>query len=254
MTDEKVYKMRYRDMDIIQSNELIRAKQDDLTLLETKIIRLVIAQVLQNDTDFKTYTCNVIELADVLKLDRYTIYKEMDVITTDLLRKVIKIEDDTTNSKKKNWKKFHWVDYAEYNNGTLTLRLSESLKPYLLNLFDFYTSYDYRDIISLPTENSIRLFELLCSYRNMIARSKSNKKELFGVELDKNEFIFDIEYLRQYFNCENKYKKTSDFLRRVINPSIEGMKSTGHNITYRVIKERRITTHLVFRYRMSWDK
>lgn len=252
MPDE-VYKMRYADMDIIQANELIRAKQDELTLLETKIIRLVIAQVLQNDTDFRTYKCNVIDLAEVLKLDRYTIYKEMDTVSTDLLRKVIKIEDETTNSKRKNWKKFHWVDYAEYSNGTLTLRLSESLKPYLLNLFQFYTKYDYREIMSLPTENSIRLFELLCSYRNMIVKSKS-KKEMFGIELQKNEFIFDIEYLRQYFNCENKYKKTSDFLRRVINPSVEGLKITGHKITYRVIKERRTTTHLIFNYKMEWDK
>lgn len=244
--------MRYRDMDVIQSNDLVRAYQDDFTLLETKVIRLAIAQIFQNDTDFKTYTCNVIDLAEVLKLDRYTIYKEMDTLTTDLLRKVIKIEEQPQSGKKKNWKKFHWVDYAEYNNGTLTLRLSESLKPYLLNLFSLYTQYDYREIISLPTYNSIRLAELIFSFKNMGVNQKS--KKVFEIECNSNEYVFNIEYLRKYFNCEDKYKRTSDFIRRVINPSVEGMNTNGYNITYRIVKENRIPTHIVFNYRVIGRK
>ena len=53
-----------RDFAVIQANELVRSKQDDLTLLEAKLIRLAITQVLRDDTDLKTYSCNVVDLAN----------------------------------------------------------------------------------------------------------------------------------------------------------------------------------------------
>ena len=38
-----------KDLSIVQANELVRSRQEDLTLLEAKIIRLAISQVLKDD-------------------------------------------------------------------------------------------------------------------------------------------------------------------------------------------------------------
>ena len=66
-----------KDFYVIQANELVRSKQDDLTLLEAKLIRLAITQVLENDTDLKTYTCNVVDLANFLGIAKDNIYRDI---------------------------------------------------------------------------------------------------------------------------------------------------------------------------------
>ena len=66
-----------REYNVIQANELVRSRQYELTLLEAKLIRLAIAQVLKQDADLKTYTCNVARLAEFLGISRQNIYKEV---------------------------------------------------------------------------------------------------------------------------------------------------------------------------------
>ena len=62
---------------VIQANELVRSRQDELTLLEAKLIRLAIAQVLKDDDDLKTYTCNISLLADFLGISSQNIYRDV---------------------------------------------------------------------------------------------------------------------------------------------------------------------------------
>ena len=64
-----------REYLVVQANELVRSKQDDLTLLEAKLVRLAISQVLENDTDFRTYSCNVVDLAKFLCIRFIEIFK-----------------------------------------------------------------------------------------------------------------------------------------------------------------------------------
>lgn len=75
---EQAVAIRYsKEYSIVQANELVRSKQDELSLLEAKLIRLAIAQVLQEDTDFKTYTCNVVDLARFLGISKDNIYRDI---------------------------------------------------------------------------------------------------------------------------------------------------------------------------------
>ena len=63
MENTETKPMKYgENYSVIQANELVRSKQDDLTLLEAKLIRLGVAQVLKEDTDLMTYTITVPEL------------------------------------------------------------------------------------------------------------------------------------------------------------------------------------------------
>ena len=74
--------------------------------------------------------------------------------------------------------------------------------------------------------------------------------EYMGVKIKNGEYVFSIEYLREFFNCENKYKNTNDFLRRIIDNSIIALAKTRDAIylTYRLVKVGRKITHIVFRY------
>ena len=238
---------------VVQANELVRGRQDELTLLEAKLVRLAIAQVLKDDTDLKTYVCNVSSLAKFLGISSQNIYrevkdrkekdrKEKDSLTDSLMRKLIKIKTERGS------KTIHWVDTAFYEDGVITYKLSEELKPYLIGLNELFTRYGYEEILKLSTNYAIRLYELLYSYANMPFREGPTDFTIGAEHLEKGEIGFPVEYLREYFNCSDKYPNASDFIKRVIAPGIADInEKTLFPCTYRAIKEGKKITSIVFK-------
>lgn len=238
-----------KDFYVIQANELVRSKQDDLTLLEAKLIRLAITQVLRDDTDLKTYSCNVVDLANFLGIDNHNIYRDIQDLSKSLMKKSIFIKDKTQPKRKgkENYKIFHWIDYVDYTDGVITFKLSDSLKPYLIGLEQLFTLYGYDAVIGLPTNYSIRLYELIASYQNMTVRLMPDTNYT-DIPIDKNEFIFTVDWLRDYFNCNDKYPNTGDFVKRVIDGAVKAIvKNTLMRLSYRTVKKGRSITHIVFR-------
>ena len=237
-----------REYLVVQANELVRSKQDDLTLLEAKLVRLAISQVLENDTDFRTYSCNVVDLAKFLGISKDNIYRDIQDLSVNIMKKSIFIKEKTPNKNgKQNYKIFHWVDYVEYKDGTITFRLSESLRPYLIGLEELFTMYSYEALIDLPTNYSIRLYELLASWQNSTIRNVP-KTNYTDVPIEKNEFIFTISYLREYFNCVDKYPNTGDFIINVIDKAVKAIqKNTLMKVSYRKVKKGRSIEYIVFK-------
>ena len=63
--------IRYsKDFNIVQANELLRSKQSDLTLMESKLIRLAVSQIMKGDKDLRTYKVNVSQLAEFLEVPK----------------------------------------------------------------------------------------------------------------------------------------------------------------------------------------
>jgi plasmid replication initiation protein len=247
---EQAVAIRYsKEYSIVQANELVRSKQDELSLLEAKLIRLAIAQVLQEDTDFKTYTCNVVDLANFLGIDNHNIYRDIQELSKSLMKKSIFIKDKTQPKRKgkENYRIFHWIDYVDYTDGVITFKLSDSLKPYLIGLEQLFTLYGYDAVIGLPTNYSIRLYELIASYQNMTVRLMPDTNYT-DIPIEKNEFIFTIDWLRDYFNCNDKYPNTGDFVKRVIDGAVKAIvKNTLMRLSYRTVKKGRSITHIVFK-------
>ena len=237
-----------KEYNVIQANELVRSKQDDLTLLEAKLIRLAIAQVLKQDTDLKTYTCNVARLAEFLGISRQNIYKEVQYMSLNLMKKNIFIRNREQKQGKQNYKIFHWIDYIEYKDGDITFKLSEHLKPYLVGLNELFTSYSYEEILRLPTNYAIRLYELLYSYANLSLQKDHHAIIFNGEQIAEDEVLFTIEQLREYFNCQDKYPNTGDFIKRVIKAAIEDInQNTVYPCSYRLIKEHNKIVKVVFK-------
>jgi len=240
---------------VVQANELVRSRQDELSLLEAKLVRLAIAQVLKDDTDLKTYVCNVSSLAKFLGISAQDIYRDAngkktkdrktkDSLTDSLMRKLIKIKTEDGSIT------IHWVDSTKcsYKNGVITFKLNEELKPYLIGLNELFTRYGYEEILKLSTNYAIRLYELLYSYANMPFREGPTDFTIGAEHLEKGEIGFTVEYLREYFNCSDKYPNASDFVKRVIAPGIADInEKTLFPCTYRAIKEGKKITFIVFK-------
>ena len=247
MDEKNIVSMDFsRDISVVQANELVRSKQDDLSLLEAKLIRLAIGQVLKNDTDFRTYSCSITDLSRFLGIQPDNLYTEVQKLGISLMRKAIFVRDTERETRgKPNYKIFHWVDYVEYQSGTITIRLSESLRPYLTGLDKLFTMYGYSAILDLPTNYSIRLYELIASYHNMVFRPYLREE---GTRVAKDSFRFTIEELRTYFSCEKKYPNTADFIKRVIDTATKAIQlNTDARISYSIERKGRKITHIIFK-------
>lgn len=228
MAKVKKYDMKYNpEHYTVAANDIIRGKQS-MTLQTARLIRLLITQVVKEDKDLKTYSCRISDLADFLNIPSSNLYRDIQSICESTMKSVVYIG---TGNPKQPWKMFHWVSTAEYDGaGTLTLRLSDEIKPYVLELEKWFTQYQIKNILEFSSYYSIRLYEILkCEegkYRN-----------------EKLKHEFTVEELKQFFDCENKYSAFKDFRKNVIEVAVREInqqsdiwvdvfyKKTGRSIT-----------------------
>ena len=94
LSGESGIAIRYsKDFNIVQANELLRSKQSDLTLMESKLIRLAVSQIMKGDKDLRTYKVNVSQLAEFLEVPKTNVYRSMQDINISLMQRVIFIRD-----------------------------------------------------------------------------------------------------------------------------------------------------------------
>jgi len=189
----------------VMANDIIKGKQD-MTLQEARIIRLLVTQVVKQDTDFKTYTCRIQDLAKFLGIPSTNLYRDIRDICGKLMQSVVRIG---TGNPKDPWEIIQWLQLAKYDgNGNITLELSNKIKPYVVALDKWFTQYQLGNILAMQSFYSIRLYELI-KCQDGISRKEKDFHE------------FTMEYLRQYFCCEKKYKRVSQFKEKVIDTAVK---------------------------------
>lgn len=205
MPKAKKYEMTYNSEHYtVAANDIIRGKQT-MNLQTARLIRLLITQVVKEDKDLKTYSCKITDLAKFLNVPRNNLYRDMYQICVAALDSKVYIG---TGNPRHPWKMFPWISLAEYDGkGTLTLRLSEQIKPYVLELDKWFTQYQLKNILEFNSYYAIRLYEIL-----------QCEEGIYRHEKEAHEF--EMDELRQFFDCENKYKKNNDFIRKVIEVAI----------------------------------
>lgn len=207
---EKKYPMKLdKDFYVVTANDLIKGKQK-MDLRESKLLAIAIAQVVYEDKDFKTYTTTVPELAAFMGIDENSLYRDLEGICTSLCKQVVKIQVGGENARgRKKWKVFSWVQSAEYGDGKLTMRLSDDIKPYLLELEAYYSQTLLGTLMTFRSYYAIRLYQYL--WADTGARWSS-------VE----EWTFTCEQLRDLFQVKEKqYPRNYDLVRYTIKPALE---------------------------------
>jgi plasmid replication initiation protein len=181
---------------VTKSNILINSSYD-LSLEEQKIILTLASFVEPNDMEFKPYKFKIKNFLKLIGIKNQSQYSIIPKITKELMKKVFEIqEEDGTVIQ------LAWLSSAKYKPGTgyVELQFSNYLKPYMLLLKDFYTSYRLYNVLNLRSKYSIRMYEIL----------KSNQF--------KKSFIIDLEELKKIFKLDknNSYKIYSNFKNRII--------------------------------------
>ena len=160
--NEKQYPIKYDpSYYVVTANDLIKGKQK-MDLRESKILAIAISQVVKEDKDFKTYTTTVPELATFMDIDENSLYRDLEGICRSLCQQIIEIQVGGENARgRKKWKIFHWISSAAYDDGKLTLRLSDDIKPYLLDLEAYYSQTLLGTLMTFRSYYATRLYQYL---------------------------------------------------------------------------------------------
>jgi plasmid replication initiation protein len=189
---------------IVKSNLLIESRYR-FSLIETKMFLLLIKDIPINDrifTERKLYIRDLIEDAHIGSRAIYSRIKEISMKFSVLYIDLKKSEDAFDH--RPIMSRFDYEKGREY----ILYQFNERLRKHLLRLKDNFTSYDIENIINCNSVYSIRIYELLKSFEY-----KKKKKK-----------TFELSELKKMFDCEDAYKKWSDFRRFVLETAKKELK------------------------------
>jgi plasmid replication initiation protein len=187
------------------NNNLLLGKQS-MGINEAKLLRLVIMQVVKQDEDFKTYTASIKDLAVTLNIQSGNLYRDVQKICENLLQSLVRVGDGNPKHK---WKTFQWMSSAGYENGIVTLKMHEEIKPYLLGMNGYFTTYSCENILAMNSFYGVRLYELITF------------KLMNGEVVDGREVELTVDEIRKACGCEKKYERMSSFKEKVINIAVK---------------------------------
>ncbi len=230
--EEKVYPLKLNyDYSIELANDIIKGKQS-MTNREAQLLYITLSNIVKQDKELKTYRTTVTELADFMGIDPDSLYDDLKDICKKLRSRTVEVQIGGNNSKgKAKWKVFGWIDSAEYDRGTLTIRLSEALKPYVIALTGFFTSVPLYRILTFKYYAG-RFYQYLWCERN------ENNREV------KCEWEFTIERIREIFQLDTKkiisnkdgkkievyahYTQPRDLLKNIIIPALRELNASPY--------------------------
>lgn len=221
MNDNKKYPMKYDpEYYVVTANDLIRGQQR-MSLRESQLLAIAIAQVVKEDKDLKTYTTTVPELAEFMGIEPTTLYRDLESLCAALVSRVVRVKFP------KGWRIFHFVSSAYFEDYVLTLRLSDDIKPFLLDLERNYTQSMLGTLMSFRGYYTRRLYDYCISEHGQ-----------FG----KEEWTFSCDELRELFQTtetdskgkviEERYKLNRDLLRNTIIPALTELHNSDFAYVY----------------------
>lgn len=221
---------------IAKKNPLIRQVRFNLTTTEQKIVLYLISKIKPTDTELEPITMSMGEFLKLCGLD-YTQGNNRTTIKNTLKRLAdkscwIRLPDGSETL-------FRWIEdpVITPRAKNITLKLKQILKPYLLELHDYYTQYQLMYILPMNSEYAIRLYELFKSCETL------------------HEVTFQINKIRELLNLsEGKFKEYADFRRFIIELSIKEINQyTDLTIEYQPNKKGRKVDSLTFTIKRKED-
>lgn len=216
--------MTSKDLVVRQSNHLIEA-QYKLSLVEKRFVLYLTALVTQDDADFQWYNVDLEALAQAFPTGHKDLMGQFERVSDSLMKRVLHVQDLELGIRKK----FQWLAGAEFDGENQSIRVSfhPDLKPYLLKLKSFFTSYTIGNVSHLRSAYAVRLYELLKQYEKIGKRS------------------FLVDDLQSILGAE--YPRYPNFKQRVLSPSVDEIcANTDIHCSFKEIKKGRKVLEIQF--------
>ena len=239
--DEIIEIEKARDYVVSKSNVLVQKSRYNLSVPEQRTIAFICSMIkpievmdrinnvpyqLEYEFDIRKYCqiCNI-------DYDSGKNYADIKAILKGLSDKSMWITFENNPNEEVLCR---WLAKVRTNkrSGIAHIKLDEDLVPYLFDLQSRFTSYGLRNILCMKSQYSIRLYELLKSYK--IQKTKTLTVE----EFKKMLMIEDIK----------SYNRFPDLRRYVLEPAIKEINEyTDIDVSYREILKGRKVIKLDFK-------
>jgi plasmid replication initiation protein len=219
---------------IYKSNALIEASYR-LSLYEQRIVLACIAQVRRDAplTDQELYTVSAQQIADMAGVGLKTAYRDLKNASERLFRREVTLHEAPNGQGKAKIRLTRWVQEVVYqeDQGTVALRFSQPMVPYLSQLSAQFTKYALADVAQMTSSHAIRLYELLCQWR------------------DAGEREMELGWFREALQLEGRYDNIRDLKRRVIEPAVDQINEHSPMwLKWNQRKTGRRVSHLLFTF------
>ena len=207
-----------------KSNVAVRKARYSLSLQQQKVLCYLISELKETDTHETVKVFDIKAFYDFMEVGNKD-YDKVRIALKALSDKSWWITDENDNDI---LLRFLSTVRCNRRSGKVQIKFHEDMLPFLQNLKREFTQYKLWYTMTMRSEYSIRLYELLKSVA---------KKEMWE---------FQIDYLKKIFMCEN-YKQFNDFKKRVLEPAVNEINAkTDINVSYELFKEGRAYKSIEF--------
>jgi len=218
--------------EVKKADAIVQARYK-LNPLAIKFITVLITGIKRGDSINEEYVFKVSHFKELTGLKRKDIYKAIDEAIVELLDSPLKIP---LNDEKNSILRVNWISSAVYNNGEVRFKISDELRPYLLEAKEKFLRYRLENILPLKSAYSIRIYEMLKDWYGLKSR--------YGHKAEK---IVSVDELRKMLEIPNSYQYSSGIKQRIIKKSqFDLFRHTDISFDFAEIKTNRKVTHIKF--------
>ena len=208
--DQIRHPARYHN--VVKSNALIKETRYFLPALQQRLLLLFISKIRPDDAEILTFQIPIKEIAETLGIavsggSVYARIRSSLKALRDASWFIPQPEGETL---------FSWLDTYTYRKGIITVKLSESLRPYLLAQSRDFTQYQLLGALALKSKYSLRLYEMLLSDA-----------------WKKHPVVYSVNALREIFAEPGKLMAYKNFKKLVITGALEEINGvTNISVSY----------------------
>ncbi len=216
---------------IKKHNDLVEGRYN-MSIWQMRVFLKMISMIRIDDRDFKDYKIDLAEFVKDFGLgSNKNSYQELRDGAHELQSVILTIEEklDDGTTELSNIPVLIKVTRNDDKKSYIRVSFHPDMLPYLMNLKNRFLIYEMKNILSLPSPYSVRIYELAKQYEKLKSR------------------VISIEELKSFLGIEDKYPKYSHFKSRIIEKSVEDInKHTDINLEYEELKEGRRVTRIRF--------
>jgi plasmid replication initiation protein len=220
-----------RDYKVVKSNDLIQKSRFNLSVQEQKIILYLISKIKPDDSELNEQHFEITDFCRAcgLDYDNGGNYKHIKDTVKSLSDKSVWIKTEAGEVL------LRWIYTAKIipQSGLISVRISDEVKPYLLQLKERFTQYELLYTLAMKSQYSIRLYEILKSYEYRHGQT------------------FSLSDLKKKLSAET-YSRYPDFRRKVLDISMREINELSDlTVTYSIQKEGRKFSKINFNVKLK---
>ena len=221
------------DKSLVSQHNAITQARYSMTALQKNIVYFLLKKLSPSNQNSRYYELNALDLYDYMGGERAE-YDKLKEATKGLTRFYIETFVPNHETGLEDFLQINLFSSVKYisGRGIIRIGLDDEIKPFLFDLKNNFTTFELETAISFRSVYSKRIYEGLNQFKNS----------------ENQEWYISVEELRKRLNVEEKFKKWSDFKRRVLDMAYKEINEYDGDIKFEIEykKTSRKITYLIF--------